>query len=328
MTPIDETNGNIARKIISYLENGKIQKKLLKFLTIDYCLWLNEQVRLILKEEPNVVYLEGKFVIVGDLHGNFNDLDRILSNTWKKENIKFVFLGDYVDRGHYSYEVISLLFTMKLLFPNRVLLLRGNHENQDVTEIYGFKDECLSKSSKAVYRSFLESFRTLPLCAILNYRVFCVHGGISQYIKTIAQINEINRFCEIPDSGPMMDLLWADPDEEVDEFEESDRGDTYRFGISPTLEFLKINHLSLIIRGHECVEDGFEYPFEVLDDDYGKCILSIFSASDYVDYRNDAAYGVYDRKIEFHSLPLIKEISNEHFESDHLHIPQNNPILV
>lgn len=307
MTPAEMTNEQIANKIVSLIESCKIQQKILKWLSLDYLKWLNTNVREFLKVEPNVVYLEGRFVIVGDLHGQLCDLDRILYNTFAQENTKYVFLGDYVDRGAYSLEVISLLFTLKVLFPNRILLLRGNHECRYLTTIYGFKEECISKTNEEIYNMFVESFQTLPLCAILNNKIFCVHGGISQYIQTIADIMVIDRFHEVPSEGPMMDLLWADPDEDVDTFEESERGKTYTFGLKPTLDFLKKNKLALILRGHECVDDGFDYPFEYLEKAGCKCILTIFSASDYIDCENDAAYGVYERKLEFHSLPIIKK---------------------
>lgn len=313
MQNTDTNHANIAKKIIGYIGTRKLQKKILNMLSPEYLLWLNEKVSEILKAEPNVVFTQGKFVLVGDLHGQLNDLDRILRKTWAENTQKYLFLGDYVDRGQYSLEVISLLFTMKVLFPERVLLLRGNHESAYLTSVYGFKEECIKKRSEEIYNTFVQTFNNLPLCAVLNGRIFCVHGGISKYIETLDDIMKIDRFCDVPDNGPMFDLLWADPDEDVETFADSDRGETFIFGLSPTLDFLNRNRLSILIRGHECVDDGYEYPFEYIEKEGCKRLLTLFSASDYIDYENDAAYAIYDRKLEFHNLPYLRERSYERF---------------
>ncbi|EAX97319.1 Ser/Thr protein phosphatase, putative [Trichomonas vaginalis G3] len=301
----------IAQNIVQLIGHKKIRKRLQKLLTKDYLLWLNSTVTRTFSDEPNILYLEGKFVLVGDLHGQFDDLDRILQRTWSNQNLKFVFLGDYVDRGRYSLEVISLLFTLKVMHPDRFILLRGNHECEYMTTHYGFKEECISKQSSDVYESFVNTFKHLPLCAILNNKVFCVHGGISKYIEYIDEITKIDRFCDVYNAGPMYDLLWADPDEDVTTFGDSDRGDTFVFGLQPALEFLDKNNLSILVRAHECVDNGFEYPFEYKKHEGRNRVLTLFSASDYIDYENDAAYAVYENKMEFHSLPFIKQESSE-----------------
>ena len=108
-------------------------------------------------------------------------------------------IGDFVDRGYNSVETISLLFCYKLKYPDRITLLRGNHECRNITLTYGFYDEISKKYGNcSVWKMFNEAFDYLPIAAIVEGKVFCVHGGLSPEFKTVDQIRKLDRRMEIP----------------------------------------------------------------------------------------------------------------------------------
>lgn len=141
-------------------------------------------------------------------------------------------MGDFVDRGFYSVETFLLLLALKVSihlvsipkclpsifkvrYPDRITLIRGNHESRQITQVYGFYDECLRKyGSITVWRYCTEIFDYLSLSAIIDGKIFCVHGGLSPSIQTLDQIRTIDRKQEVPHDGPMCDLLWSDPEGE------------------------------------------------------------------------------------------------------------------
>ena len=157
--------------------------------------------------------IEGHTIIVGDIHGQFYDLVWMLRKTKDKlgDGCKLLFLGDYVDRGLYGVEVMAFLFALKLQHPNDVFLLRGNHETQEMTTFYNFRDQCLRGYDLEVYERFSDTFETLPIAAVVNNNFLAVHGGISPKLTDIAQINDIDRRVEPTVGGLLMDILWADP---------------------------------------------------------------------------------------------------------------------
>lgn len=115
--------------------------------------------------------VEAPCIIIGDIHGQFFDLSKLMDDKselfWNYQN-NFLFLGDYVDRGIYSVEVLVILFTIKIKWPKRVILLRGNHECRAMTQMFTFRRECLEKYDKEVYERVMEAFDTMPLCSILT----------------------------------------------------------------------------------------------------------------------------------------------------------------
>merc|ERR1712029_296094 len=140
----------------------------------------------------------------------------------KSPDTNYLFMGDYVDRGYYSVETVTLLVTLKVRFRSRITILRGNHESRQITQVYGFYDECLRKYGNAnVWKYFTDLFDYLPLTALVDGQIFCLHGGLSPSIDTLDHIRSLDRLQEVPHEGPMCDLLWSDPD---------DRGG---WGISP-----------------------------------------------------------------------------------------------
>jgi serine/threonine-protein phosphatase PPG1 len=185
------------------------------------------------------------------------------------------FAGDYVDRGLFSVETISLLVCLKLRYPERVHLIRGNHESRGVTQSYGFYTECARKYGNAnVWHYFTDMFDFLTLSVVINDQIFCVHGGLSPSIHSIDQIKIIDRFREIPHEGPMADLVWSDPDTERDEFSLSPRGAGYTFGAQVVKKFLEVNSMSHILRAHQLCQEGYQ----ILYDDR---LSTVWSAPNY-----------------------------------------------
>lgn len=245
------------------------------------------------KKEPNLLRVEGKSYIFGDIHGQFYDLYDIIKNHDK--NVNYIFVGDYVDRGAFSVETLFALLLFKLNYPEKVWLLRGNHESEDMTSYFTFAKECTTKYSHKIYKKCLSVFSSLPLALILEKEVFCVHGGISPYLNDVNDINKINRFQE-PHKDPLMtDLLWSDP-HPFYEFNNIDlfvvnkrRRCSFLYCKQAVTKFLKENGLKLIVRGHEVQSEGYNILPEV---------ITIFSAPNYCDaYKNYGAFIVFDRDI-------------------------------
>ena len=234
-------------------------------------------------KESNLLQLTGAFVVVGDIHGNIDDLIRIMQIKGYPPTTKYLFLGDYVDRGRNSIEVITFLYTLKLRFPECVYLLRGNHESQEVCETYGFKGEVAKRMPKGSFKRFVSSFKYLPIAAVINGQIFCVHAGISSELGNVKDLAKMQRKAEIPFSGVVTDLLWSDPDPTLKSgFEENERGAGYRFAGDAFAEFLRKNGLKMMIRSHELIEEGSEWLFS-------NTCLTVFSNTDYQGSSNSAA---------------------------------------
>lgn len=245
----------------------------------------------ILKKEPNVLRISKPAFVLGDIHGQFFDLINILETIDLKKN-SVVFLGDYVDRGFYSTEVYLYLLLLKTTFPDNVFLLRGNHESKIMTSKFTYRNECISKYDDKMYSLCIDSFMTLPVAAIIQERVFCVHGGISKDAMTIDEINALDRFQELNIVGPLCDLLWSDPHPDFTESENSfvpnkQRKCAYYYNYDDVVEFLSKNNLKCIVRGHEVVIDGFLCYKTYFDT---PSVITIFSAPNYCDsYKNKGA---------------------------------------
>lgn len=173
----------------------------------------------LLIEESNVQLVHTPVTICGDIHGQFHDLLTLFAVGGECPSTNYLFLGDFVDRGFYSVESLLLLLCLKVRYPDRITLIRGNHESRQITATYGFYDECMRKyGSSYVWRLCCNVFDYLSLSALVGGQngVFCVHGGLSPSIKEINQIRVIDRKQEVPHEGPMCDLLWSDPDDSQD----------------------------------------------------------------------------------------------------------------
>ncbi|KAF2569913.1 hypothetical protein F2Q68_00028289 [Brassica cretica] len=183
-------------------------------------------------------------------------------------------MGDYVDRGYYSVETVTLLVALKMRYPQRITILRGNHESRQITQVYGFYDECLRKYGNAnVWKIFTDLFDYFPLTALVESEIFCLHGGLSPSIETLDNIRNFDRVQEVPHEGPMCDLLWSDPDDRCG-WGISPRGAGYTFGQDISEQFNHSNGLKLIARAHQLVMDGYNWAHE-------QKVVTIFSAPNY-----------------------------------------------
>lgn len=252
---------------IERLKNGeKLEENEIKSLT--------EKCREILMKESNVQDVPCPVTVCGDVHGQFYDLLELFRIGGSIPNTNYLFMGDYVDRGYYSVESVTLLVALKVRYPRRVFILRGNHESRQITQVYGFYDECLRKySSPAVWTYFTELFDFLPLTGLVENQIFCLHGGLSPNIENLDHIREMDRFQEVPHEGAMCDLLWSDPDDRVG-WNISARGAGYNFGQDISDAFNKKNSLTLIARAHQLVMEGYNWS-------HGRNVVTIFSAPNY-----------------------------------------------
>jgi len=238
---------------------------------------LCELVKPILQGEPNVLRMEAPTYVFGDIHGQFSDMIHFLEMTGLPPTNKFLFMGDYVDRGNNSIEVCALLFAMKIMFPESVQILRGNHECPEVNGLYGLLTECEGRfgaEGKMVFNKINEVLCVLPLCAIINEKIFCVHGGISPHLKTIDDIHRLNRFGKIPDSGLLCDLLWSDPCNTGNMWGENSRGISCTYNSEAINSFLKNNKLQLICRAHQMISEGYKFFTS-------NKLITVFSAPNY-----------------------------------------------
>ncbi len=260
----------------------------------------------LLKTEPNLLDIPAPVSVCGDVHGQYYDLMKLFEVGGDPATTNYLFLGDYVDRGYFSIEVLLLLYSYKLNYPNTFHMLRGNHECRHLTEYFTFKTECIHKYSSRIYNVSIESFNALPLSAIMNNQFFCVHGGISPHLNTLDDIRKLDRFREPPTRGLMCDLLWADPLEEYDDddnlsdshFENNDvRGCSYFFTYKASCDFLERNNLLSIIRAHEAQDAGYRMYKRTKTMGFPS-LLTMFSAPNYLDsYNNKAAVLKYENNI-------------------------------
>jgi serine/threonine-protein phosphatase 6 catalytic subunit len=256
---------------------------------------LCDRVKEILLEESNVQPVNSPVTVCGDIHGQFYDLLELFKQGGEIPSTSYIFMGDFVDRGRHSVETLQLLLAYKARYPQCMTLLRGNHECRQVTQVYGFYDECMRKYGSAnAWKYCTEVFDYLALAAIIDGRVLCVHGGLSPDITTIDQIRLLERNQEIPHEGPFCDLMWSDP-EEIETWAMSQRGAGWLFGHKVTKEFNHINGLELICRAHQLVQEGYKYMFPE------KNLITVWSAPNYC-YRcgNVASILSFDDKLNRH----------------------------
>lgn len=235
----------------------------------------------VLYTEDNVIELSSPITICGDIHGQLYDLFKLFEKATNSSQMgaeQFLFMGDYVDRGGFSVETFAYLAALKLKYPNQFYMLRGNHECRQVNQMYGFYMESLSTyCHSGIWSLCNEIFDLLPMAALIDGRVFSVHGGLSPRINLIESISLLNRFEELPSSGPLCDLCWSDPDE-IDNWEENQRGAGWLFGAKQTQEFCYNNKLDFITRSHQLVLNGFQWYFD-------QKLITVWSAPNYM-YRS------------------------------------------
>jgi len=254
---------------------------------------LCDKVKEIFIEESNVQPVSAPVIVCGDIHGQFYDLITLFQQGGEIPNNKYIFMGDYVDRGFNSVETLEYLLSLKLKYPNYITLLRGNHESRQISFTYGFYEEINRKYGNTnPWKYFTELFDYIPLAAIIEGKIFCIHGGLSPYVSTVDQIRLINRKCEIPHDGAFCDLMWSDPDD-IETWIISSRGAGWIFGWKVVNEFNRINNLDLICRAHQLVNEGFKYWFK------DKNLVTVWSCPNYC-YRcgNKASILKLDKNLE------------------------------
>ena len=291
---------NILERLLSVRRNKPGKTVDLKEEAIKY---LIDKSMIIFKEQKMLIELEAPLRVCGDIHGQYYDLLRIFEHCGFPGEFNYLFLGDYVDRGKQSLETICLLLAYKIKYPLKVHLLRGNHESSVTNRIYGFYDECKRRYNVRLWRNFTELFNYLPVAALIDEKILCMHGGLSPDLRNLSSISEISRPTEIPDSGLLCDLLWSDPDKEVLDFDENDRGVSVVFGEKIVQEFNRKNDLDLIIRAHQVVDDGYEFFAQ-------RQLITIFSAPNYCgEFDNSAGIMIIDDALTC-SLKVLRPVEN------------------
>ncbi|XP_070066250.1 serine/threonine-protein phosphatase alpha-3 isoform isoform X2 [Drosophila virilis] len=203
-------------------------------------------------DESMLLYLDAPLRVVGDVHGQFADLLRIMEHCG---------------------------FPPQVRYPKNIFLLRGNHESQSINRVYGFFDECKRRYTIKLWKTFVDCYNCMPVAAIISKRIFCCHGGLSQRLMDLSDIESLPRPTDVPDEGLMCDLLWSDPDRKGYGYSPSDRGVSFLFGRDVIEKFLRKYDFDLICRAHQVVEDGYEFFAK-------RQLVTIFSAPNYC--------GVYD----------------------------------
>lgn len=254
------------------------------------------------KKMPTVKYVKidssEHMTVIGDLHGQLDDLLLIFrENGLPSEKNPYIFNGDLVDRGPRALEICLVALLFQILLPDHVHINRGNHEDESITNAFGFHREVLHKYDREVYHAFLEVFKWLPLATVLDKRILVLHGGVPRDSSIgLKEINDLPR--EKYDLGDhpvtdadskklneqmlvMRDILWSDPRRQKG-WKESSRGAGTMFGPDITRKFLMSNRLQLVVRSHECVPRGFNWP-------YGEkgMLVTLFSASNYCGKANN-----------------------------------------
>ena len=236
----------------------------------------------VLRNEENVLRVESPLSICGDVHGDFDNVLEIFDIFGKPPEGRYLFLGDYVDRGDKSVETVMILLCYKIKYPDDVFLIRGNHESTHPTITFGFYNEVMAKYSDfTVWQSFIEAFKYLPLAAVIDTKIFCVHGGLCPSFHSISQLDFVDRFIELPRSGLILDVLWSDPFDGYG-FETSPRQAGFRWGQDVSKKFARDNKIDLIVRGQEMKCGGYQIAHD-------ETVITIFSTPNYARVFSEAA---------------------------------------
>ena len=258
----------------------------------------------IFMEEPVLLEVSAPVNICGDTHGQFNDLLRLFEFGGRPPETNYLFLGDYVDRGKNSVETMCLLLAYKIKYPKNVFLLRGNHESELINHVYGFYDECRRRYNIKTYKLFSDCFNWLPISAIVDDKILCMHGGLSPELVSLDRIRKIVRPTEVPDKGILCDLLWSDPDKNVDGWGNNERGVSVTFNEGIVNKIVEDLDIDLVCRAHQVVERGFEFFAD-------KKLVTVFSAPNYCNqFDNAGAMMLVDENLVCGFKILIPKIKN------------------
>jgi protein phosphatase len=308
---------------------------------------LCDQVLDIFKNEEMLLRLRAPIKVYGDIHGQYLDLMRLFARykaptdgeNGDIDSMDYLFLGDFVDRGSFSLETICLLFALKVQYPSQIHMIRGNHEDPTINGIYGFRDECRRRLKEeteepdSCWNRFNRAFEWMPVGAVIEERVLCLHGGIGGSVHSLADINSLMRplhVAQIPQTPleqRVTDILWSDPSDTdaihgvtLNETRDPDgTGRIVKYGPDRVEEFLRANPpLSMILRAHECVMDGFERFAN------GR-LITIFSATDYCGHHRNAGALLFVRRDLTIVPKLIYPIERTHAAWDPTALQQRPP---
>ena len=256
----------------------------------------------IFMQESSFLELTAPIIICGDIHGQYRDLIRLFDFGGTPEKKQYLFLGDYVDRGKNSIECISLLLAYKIKFPKNIYLLRGNHESEMINRTYGFYDECKRRYNLRIWKIFSDCFNWLPISAIVNSKILCMHGGLSPDLKELKNIKKIVRPTEVPDKGLLCDLLWSDPDADAEDWAPNNRGISVLFNENLVEKAIDELDIDLICRAHQVVESGYEFFAQ-------RQLVTVFSAPNYCgEFDNAGAFMLVNKDLMCGFKVLLPEI--------------------
>ena len=277
-------------------ENKLLSKDELKYL----CIKSME----IFMQESSFLELTAPIIICGDIHGQYRDLIRLFDFGGSPQKKQYLFLGDYVDRGKNSIECISLLLAYKVKYPKNIYLLRGNHESEMINRTYGFFDECRRRYNLRTWKIFSDCFNWLPIAALVNERILCMHGGISPDLQSLNNIKQIVRPTEVPDKGLLCDLLWSDPEKGAEDWASNSRGISVLFNENLVEKALDELDIDLICRAHQVVEDGYEFFAQ-------RKLVTVFSAPNYCgEFDNSGAFMIVNKDLMCGFKVLVAEIKS------------------
>ena len=275
-----------------------------KLLSEDELKYLCIKSMEIFMQESSFLELTAPIIICGDIHGQYRDLIRLFDFGGSPQKKQYLFLGDYVDRGKNSIECISLLLAYKVKYPKNIYLLRGNHESEMINRTYGFFDECRRRYNLRTWKIFSDCFNWLPIAALVNERILCMHGGISPDLQSLNNIKQIVRPTEVPDKGLLCDLLWSDPEKGAEDWASNSRGISVLFNENLVEKALDELDIDLICRAHQVVEEGYEFFAQ-------RKLVTVFSAPNYCgEFDNSGAFMIVNKDLMCGFKVLVAEIKS------------------
>lgn len=292
----------VLKEYLPIITNSRLTNEAIKLPYFDEAvvMQLVDDFQNYLKHHRPLLRINTPVIIVGDIHGSIFDLIRIFQMFGTPSNRNYLFLGDYVDRGAFSIEVMTLLMALKLRFSSNMHLIRGNHEFKHINKVYGFYNEIMEVfAEESCFDKFNDMFSYLPFAAVINNQVLCVHGGISPQLDNLDSIDKIT--LPVPQYENMQlisDLVWSDPREESKAFTINQRGSGTFFGTTALKSFLTDNNLKFLVRAHQCVMDGYALFSNLMG-------VTVFSASNYchlVDNKCGLMIMKNNGEIEFYSI--------------------------
>ena len=256
----------------------------------------------IFMQESSFLELTAPIIICGDIHGQYRDLIRLFDFGGSPQKKQYLFLGDYVDRGKNSIECIALLLAYKVKYPKSIYLLRGNHESEMINRTYGFYDECKRRYNLRIWKIFSDCFNWLPISALVNQKILCMHGGLSPDLQNLNNIKQIVRPTEVPDKGLLCDLLWSDPEKDCEDWAPNSRGISVLFNEELIEQALDELDIDLICRAHQVVECGYEFFAQ-------RKLVTVFSAPNYCgEFDNAGAFMTVDKDLLCGFKVLVPDI--------------------